>query len=180
MALSADVARLAGQWLEWDMNPATKAQVQGWIDAGNERYVRVSLFSCSSPVQRAAGCHGGAHCLWHSGTEGRDEGGLCLHEPAHRDAGHARTLGALGAQLPGPQAARSGGGLRRPPQLARLCPSHSSHFCESWSARCSVQRSRAHALCVLWSAASRNTSRHHVRTTWVLLLPFFTRLSQLG
>ena len=45
--LSRDVAALAAQWLEWDMDPATKAQVQAWVDDKNERLVeRVDCACC--------------------------------------------------------------------------------------------------------------------------------------
>jgi hypothetical protein len=37
MSLSPELAKLASQWLEWDMDPATKVQVQGWVDTKNER-----------------------------------------------------------------------------------------------------------------------------------------------
>ena len=36
MALSEKTAALAKQWLEWDYNPATRAEIQKLVDEKNE------------------------------------------------------------------------------------------------------------------------------------------------
>ena len=41
--LSANVATLAQQWLTWDMDNKTKAQVQAWVDADDEKSLAAAM-----------------------------------------------------------------------------------------------------------------------------------------
>lgn len=41
--LSAEISTLAEQWLQWDMDPTTRAQVQHWIDAKDEKSLSAAM-----------------------------------------------------------------------------------------------------------------------------------------